>query len=239
MDECSYSISLRHESSTGTSVQELLVSILTTVESLTLNHIWHKQSFNLTLPIAPKTTTVAGGGNATVINDITLTGKTNCTDCVDDEWLIVWCLFKLSLLHPDAVIAINDEDGEFLLIEGAEVLPKWVTPNNAINRVSLQSIFPVVTLFLNVHGRLPQVWIYQGRLHLIPIHHVSTLPFSATPTPTLQETSEEEEGFLDRLAAIALVRDDTIDTLAPSDLEAIVLERISGCARTISLLLLF
>lgn len=30
---------------------------------------------------------------------------------------------------------IQDSDGEFLLIEAADQLPKWVTPENASNRV--------------------------------------------------------------------------------------------------------
>jgi hypothetical protein len=32
---------------------------------------------------------------------------------------------------------IRDTDGDFLLIEAANHLPKWVTPTNAQNRVSL------------------------------------------------------------------------------------------------------
>jgi hypothetical protein len=32
---------------------------------------------------------------------------------------------------------VRDTDGEFLLIEAANELPKWVTPSNAENRVSV------------------------------------------------------------------------------------------------------
>lgn len=31
---------------------------------------------------------------------------------------------------------MNDNDGEFILIEAAEVLPKWANPESAENRVS-------------------------------------------------------------------------------------------------------
>lgn len=31
--------------------------------------------------------------------------------------------------------SVTDSDGEFLLIEAAESLPNWVTPENAENRV--------------------------------------------------------------------------------------------------------
>lgn len=34
---------------------------------------------------------------------------------------------------------VSDSDGEFLLIEAAEVLPPWVTPSNAENRVRTNS----------------------------------------------------------------------------------------------------
>ena len=69
-----------------------------------------------------------------------------------------------------------------------------------------------------------QVWIYQERLHLVPIEHVSALPFPSTATG-----DSPEEGFIDALAAVDLVRNSTVDTLAPLDLEAIVMARIEGC----------
>ena len=56
-----------------------------------------------------------------------------------------------------------DNDGEFLLIEAAYALPKWLTPDTAANRV----------------------WLAGGRLHLVP------LPSAAHPTllpaPTVAE----------------------------------------------------
>ena len=36
--------------------------------------------------------------------------------------------------HP----SMRDTDGEFLLIEAANDLPAWVSPDNAENRVSMQ-----------------------------------------------------------------------------------------------------
>lgn len=36
--------------------------------------------------------------------------------------------------------SVYDADGEFLLIEAADVLPDWVTPENATNRVCSRSI---------------------------------------------------------------------------------------------------
>lgn len=67
------------------------------------------------------------------------------------------------------------------------------------------------------------MWIHQQRLHLVPLSHTSSIPF-----PSTTAFSEEEEGFIDSAAAIELVRDTAVDTLAPADLEAIVWDRIKG-----------
>jgi hypothetical protein len=64
-----------------------------------------------------------------------LKGHTNYGDSVADEWLIVWLLRELSREFKDAWIRIYDTDGEFLLIEAANALPKWLNPEVAENRV--------------------------------------------------------------------------------------------------------
>ena len=71
-----------------------------------------------------------------------------------------------------------------------------------------------------------QVWIHRGRLHLVGIEHLSELPFEKQGGSASFEP--EEEGFLDRLTAISLVRDPAVDTLAPKELEDIVFARIDG-----------
>lgn len=53
-----------------------------------------------------------------------------------DEWLIVYLLRELSNKFLDAWIRVYDTDGEFLLIEAANTLPKWLNPEVAENRVS-------------------------------------------------------------------------------------------------------
>lgn len=66
-----------------------------------------------------------------------LRGRTNYGDSVEDEWLIVFILRELSYKFSDAWIRIIDTDGEFLLIEAANVLPPWLNPEVADFRVSL------------------------------------------------------------------------------------------------------
>jgi hypothetical protein len=64
-----------------------------------------------------------------------LKGLTNYGDSVEDEWLIVYLLRELSKAFPDLWIKIVDTDGEFLLIEAASALPRWLNPEIADNRV--------------------------------------------------------------------------------------------------------
>ena len=64
-----------------------------------------------------------------------LRGRTNYGDSVEDEWLIVFILRQLSQQFSDAWIRVIDTDGEFLLIEAANVLPPWLNPEVAEFRV--------------------------------------------------------------------------------------------------------
>lgn len=66
---------------------------------------------------------------------------------MDDEWFIVWLLFQLSRNDPDLAISVVDNDGQFLLIEAALVIPRWIKPENTKNRV----------------------WIHKGNIHIIPL----------------------------------------------------------------------
>ncbi|KAL1800334.1 hypothetical protein ACET3X_000676 [Alternaria dauci] len=68
-----------------------------------------------------------------------LKGRSNYGDSVADEWLIVYLLRELSKEFKDAWIRIYDSDGEFLLIEAANALPKWLNPEVAENRVWINS----------------------------------------------------------------------------------------------------
>ena len=65
-------------------------------------------------------------------------GSLSVGDGLDDEWLLVGLLLRLSAeVGPGAVFRVWDDDGEFLLIEAAEDLPRWVAPDTSSNRVFL------------------------------------------------------------------------------------------------------
>ena len=76
-----------------------------------------------------------------------LKGRTNYGDSVADEWVIVYLLRELSRQFPSAWVRVYDTDGEFLLIEAANALPKWLNPEIADNRV----------------------WIHDHKMHIIPL----------------------------------------------------------------------
>ena len=114
------------------------------------DYIWQREAFELKLHPQPSS---AGKGDATqpsaqeAVRRPHLRGRTHFGDSIADGWLVVWLLLELSKQSPDAWIRVYDTDGEFLLIEAASALPKWLNPEIAENRV----------------------WISNGHLRIIPI----------------------------------------------------------------------
>eukprot|EP00111_Clytia_hemisphaerica_P007767 TCONS_00022566-protein len=118
-------------------------------------YLWHKEEFCL---------------NATLDFDnsglAALYGSTDVGENINDEWFIVHLLFKLSKKFPRCIIQVTDTDDNFLLIEAAEYLPRWLKPETSDNRV----------------------FIYNGNLHLIPFpSNPSEVTIYPTGKPTLQQ----------------------------------------------------
>ncbi|KAF5022771.1 hypothetical protein F66182_5186 [Fusarium sp. NRRL 66182] len=114
-------------------IESIRRSALELAASLTKDYIWQKDEFNLTLR------------NKQGL--VYLHGITDYSDAVEDEWLIVYILRELSKSHSNLWIRIFDTDGEFLLVEAANVLPRWLNPENDSNRT----------------------WVHNGNLFLIPV----------------------------------------------------------------------
>ncbi|XP_076324872.1 ecdysoneless cell cycle regulator isoform X2 [Tachypleus tridentatus] len=117
-----------------------------------------------------------------------LKGTTYFGDNVEDEWFIVFLLLELSKKYPDLVIKVEDSDGEFLLIETAEFLPKWVNPETSENRV----------------------FLYQGQLHLIPIAHT---PAEVTPLPSGTPALEDAIMVVREYSSITVANQDIQNAL--------------------------
>lgn len=65
-----------------------------------------------------------------------LGGVTVFGDNVEDEWFIVYLLKCITRTFKEVAAVVYDNDGQFLLIEAAEHLPKWLDPDSSENRVS-------------------------------------------------------------------------------------------------------
>ena len=138
-----YSIFIRAKGLTASDVTTKLEAIQSTADRLTKTlldgYIWQREAFTLQK--------VRHDGNVKVLTKVLrqianlgsgiayLYGKTAFGDSIEDEWVIVYILRELSLQHEETWIKVVDTDGELLLIEAAHVLPRWLTPENADNRV--------------------------------------------------------------------------------------------------------
>ena len=111
----------------------------TLTKKLLKDYIWQREAFKLDLVSAKDPLKSQNGHKSS--EDLpgalswTLRGQTNFGDNIADEWLIVYLLRELSKQFPDLWVRVADTDGEFLLIEAAGVLPKWLNPEIAENRV--------------------------------------------------------------------------------------------------------
>uniref|UniRef100_M4C203 Uncharacterized protein n=1 Tax=Hyaloperonospora arabidopsidis (strain Emoy2) TaxID=559515 RepID=M4C203_HYAAE len=84
--------------------------------------LWHKHSFHLKL-------------NRTRDGRYFLSGSSAVGDAIQDEWVMAKLVFDITNEFPGVVGRVVDSDGEFLLIESAEALPGWVTPESCDRRV--------------------------------------------------------------------------------------------------------
>ncbi|XP_057591831.1 protein ecdysoneless homolog isoform X1 [Hippopotamus amphibius kiboko] len=103
--------------------QKYIEKIMTQFAPMLVPYIWQNQPFNL------KYKPGKGGVPAYIF------GMTKFGDNIEDEWFIVYIVKQITKEFPELVARIEDNDGEFLLIEAADFLPKWLDPDNSANRV--------------------------------------------------------------------------------------------------------
>ncbi|KAJ3609881.1 hypothetical protein NHX12_021975 [Muraenolepis orangiensis] len=112
----------------------LVEDILAKVAPLLMKYIWQHQSFNLNYQ-PEKDDIPAHVGGATKFGDN-----------IEDEWFIVYLLQHITEAFPELAARVEDNDGEFILIEAADYLPKWLSPETSENRV----------------------FLHRGQLHILP-----------------------------------------------------------------------
>ncbi|XP_056290946.1 protein ecdysoneless homolog isoform X1 [Pseudoliparis swirei] len=139
---------------TSEHISHLVEEILAKVASLLMQYIWQHQSFNL------KYHPEKGGVPAHI------GGSTQFGDNVEDEWFVVYLLQQITEAFPELVASVEDNDGEFLLIEAADYLPKWLSPDTSENRV----------------------FLYRGELHILPCPSKSSpVGFSKDVVPSVAQ----------------------------------------------------
>nr|OQO18657.1 hypothetical protein B0A51_15772 [Rachicladosporium sp. CCFEE 5018] len=141
---------LKTQAATRIRLNQILKAANIASKKLLADYIWQREAFELTLRPDLGQQDTANPNNRALKDNPTpphLRGRTNFGDSVADVWLIVYLLFELSKQAPDTWIRVYDTDGEFLLIEAAKALPKWLNPDIAENRV----------------------WLNNGHLRIIPL----------------------------------------------------------------------
>ncbi|XP_005565591.3 protein ecdysoneless homolog isoform X4 [Macaca thibetana thibetana] len=104
-------------------LQKYIERIMTRFAPMLVPYIWQNQPFNLKYK--------PGKGSVPAH----MFGVTKFGDNIEDEWFIVYVIKQITKEFPELVARIEDNDGEFLLIEAADFLPKWLDPDNSTNRV--------------------------------------------------------------------------------------------------------
>ena len=125
-------------------LDKLLASVRALAAEWTKDYIWQRTPF--TLDFAPPSEPAQAHPQPHPYPH--LCGTLEYGDAIDDEWFAVAILLEASRRNPDCWVRVWDSDGEFLLIEAAHALPRWLSsPEVGGNRV----------------------WIRQGKLWIIPL----------------------------------------------------------------------
>lgn len=127
-------------------LRSLHLSLSSHLAPFLASHLFHRDAFALTIP--PPDHTAATSPCALCASPPVphLHGALRFGDSLADEWLGVSLLFELTRAFPGLAARAWDSDGEFLLIEAAFALPRWLDPDTAPNRV----------------------FIFRGELHILP-----------------------------------------------------------------------
>ncbi|KAL5699687.1 hypothetical protein ACHQM5_030556 [Ranunculus cassubicifolius] len=132
-------ISFQEKSSSKTlnpssSLQSLHLQILQVISPYLTDYIWQHEPFTLSISSNPNCICSSSPQIPSHLH-----GKTRYGDNLEDEWFVVFLLFEISRRLPEVSVRVWDSDGEFLLIEAAFSLPRWINPETSENRVFIRS----------------------------------------------------------------------------------------------------
>ena len=99
-------------------------------------------------------------------------------DNIEDEWFVTWLLLEVTRAFPGLAARVWDNDGEFLLIEAAYALPRWLKPETAQHRV----------------------WLLGGAVHLVPLPARAGDPLVPAAPTLRQALTAVRSGGVDTVA---------------------------------------
>ncbi|XP_026331354.1 protein ecdysoneless-like, partial [Hyposmocoma kahamanoa] len=105
-------------------LEELCISVNKTIQKLSEGYIWHRDEFKVYVPLNKEKHDCSPQ----------LVSTTCFGDNIEDEWLIVYLILEVTKVHSNLIAQVQDNDGDFLLIEAADFLPAWANPDTTENR---------------------------------------------------------------------------------------------------------
>ncbi|KDP29770.1 hypothetical protein JCGZ_18705 [Jatropha curcas] len=132
--DSSLSDSFSSSSAPSLSLQSLHLEILNFLSPYTSSYIWQHEPFSLSISSFSSPSCLCTSTSPLPH----LHGKLRFGDNIEDEWFVVFLLFLISGQFPSLSIRVWDNDGEFLLIEAAFHLPRWIDPETSSNRVFIR-----------------------------------------------------------------------------------------------------
>ncbi|KAL0270551.1 UNVERIFIED_CONTAM: hypothetical protein PYX00_007926 [Menopon gallinae] len=148
-------------------IDELMNDIYKIVGGLSENYIWHNEEFK----IFPKNLVSCFESALNGPDPFCFYGSLNYGENVEDEWFLVYLLVELTKQIDGLVVQVRDGDGEILLIEAAEQLPSWITPETCEGKT----------------------FIYKGELHVLPLSYNAGNENSTVSHQVLKYVRENSE----------------------------------------------
>ncbi|XP_062552582.1 protein ecdysoneless [Armigeres subalbatus] len=121
-------------------LEELQAEVNKLARDYCRRYIWHRDGFKVVIRKGDRVQRLLIEASTdqevpAVQLPLHLYGITHYGDNVQDEWFIVSLLFHLTRRIPGLLARVVDSDGEFMLIEAAEHLPRWANPERCEGRV--------------------------------------------------------------------------------------------------------
>ncbi|KAI9189483.1 hypothetical protein H9P43_000916 [Blastocladiella emersonii ATCC 22665] len=105
--------------------KRLATAVPAALAELAAGHVWARDALTIRADQVPAAT--PGDDDVTAVV-VLVSGTLRVGECIDDEWFAVWALRALTArFAPDLAARVEDADGDPVLIEAADHLPRMAT----------------------------------------------------------------------------------------------------------------